>query len=438
VLDVLLGAEVADAKWKYTKAHAGTKRTALAELITKLSPVQKVVLHAVQRGTDVPIQKLYDRIQIIPRGTAHAAAVPRAAHLSGELQDRPTRLQDHPGQEARNLPDGQAWRIAVANPFLEAALAWAARGFRVFPLQENGAKPAWAGWPDTATTNPDTIRAWWDGTQHNVGICTTGLLVIDIDVKGGRSGMASWQALHGEWDTLTVRTRSGGYHLYYAGADVALSVGALGEGLDVRSHNGYVVAPGSLIDGKGYEIVIDQPLAQAPPQIVARCRPPGVRAENADIALVDLDTPAAVQAAQGARGAHTWGCCRESAATPPTAWPARSGISECPSITADRPDGGVGRPVQPAHAAGRPGRQGGQRLPVRPERPWLAAPCHPVRRGPDPRGAPSRAACGLQRPLGQRAGPGRPDAPPARPERLPAARAASRPCSPPAASARAS
>jgi len=186
----------------------------------------------------------------------------------------------------------------MSNPFLDAALYWAGRGFRVFPLVENSQKPAYEGWPDWATTDAAQIRALWEGSKYNVGICTTGMLVVDIDVKKDRAGLASWAALHGEWDTLTVKTRSGGFHLYYTGADVGLSAGALGQGLDIRSHNGYVVAPGSLIDGKGYEIALDLPLAPAPPHIVARCKPPGMRAEAADVPLVDLDTPAAIQAAQ--------------------------------------------------------------------------------------------------------------------------------------------
>lgn len=182
----------------------------------------------------------------------------------------------------------------------EAALALAARGLRVFPLLPNSHKPAWEGWTDFATTEPERIKAWWNGNDYNIGVCTTGLLVVDIDAKPdkvtgvARRGPESWAALGHGYDTFCVRTRSGGYHLYYSGADVAINQGALGEGLDIRSHNGYVVAPGSLIDGRGYEIVIDGPMQPAPPDIVARCKPPGERSVNAQIAVVDLDTPAAV------------------------------------------------------------------------------------------------------------------------------------------------
>lgn len=180
---------------------------------------------------------------------------------------------------------------------LEAALAWAERGFRVFPLRENGTKPIWEGWTETATTEPTTIRAWWEGSDYNIGVCTTGLLVVDIDVKQGRPGMASWMQVHGGFDTLTVRTRSGGYHLYYWGADVAINQGALGEGLDIRSHHGYVVAPGSVVDGAGYSVELDLPMERAPQHIVARCKPPGHRAEHAAFTLVEHDTPTAIRMA---------------------------------------------------------------------------------------------------------------------------------------------
>lgn len=183
------------------------------------------------------------------------------------------------------------------NEKMEAALRLASRyGFRVFPLRENGTTPIWEGWPETATADEATIRAWWSGANWNIGICSTGLLIVDVDTKKGRAGLASWAAL-GAPDTLTVRTKSGGFHHYYWGADVALSQGALGEGLDIRSHNGYVVAPGSTVDGARYEVVRDVPMLRAPQHIVAMCKPPGQRAESAAVALVELDTFAAVQAA---------------------------------------------------------------------------------------------------------------------------------------------
>ena len=182
---------------------------------------------------------------------------------------------------------------------LDAALAWAARGFRVFPLPPNGKRPSadWKGWPEYATTDPERIRAWFDGTDCNIGSVTTGAFVPDLDMKDGKNGVAAWIELHGGFDTLTVRTPSGGYHLYYSGADVANSASEIADGVDIRSHNGFTLAPGSTIDGVPYEIILDQPVLPAPPGLVARCKPPGVRTENSLVPLVDLDTDAAILAA---------------------------------------------------------------------------------------------------------------------------------------------
>lgn len=195
----------------------------------------------------------------------------------------------------------------MQNDKMQAALAWAARGFRVFPCfpdepgkpgnDKRAKEPVWKGWTDWASRDPEQIKAWWTGCDYNVGVLTDGLLVVDIDTKQGRLGMASWMALHGGFDTLTIRTPSGGFHLYYGGANVGLSQNELGEGLDVRSYHGYVLAPGSTVEGRPYTVEIDAPLEHAPPHIVARCKPPGQRAENAGTMLVELDTPAAIRMA---------------------------------------------------------------------------------------------------------------------------------------------
>lgn len=145
----------------------------------------------------------------------------------------------------------------------EKALSLAARGFAVFPLQPNSKRPL----PDSrgfkdATTNDFEIEAWW--TEHpgaNIGLypdaCRPRLLIVDVDIKKGGAETASRLTAEGLLvPTRQVITPSGGWHLYYALPDgsppVASSVEKLGPGVDVRSHGGYVVAPGSIINGKEY------------------------------------------------------------------------------------------------------------------------------------------------------------------------------------------
>jgi hypothetical protein len=205
---------------------------------------------------------------------------------------------------ALNVIDQESEIGAAVMSLRDAALAWAARGFRVFPLQPNGRRPTHEGWHEWASNDPATVAGWWNGSPDaNIGVLTTGLLVADLDCKEGRRGLDTWMSLHGGFDTLTVRTPSGGLHLYYSGAEVANSQGehgGLGPGLDVRGHHGYVIAPGSVVDGRAYRIEIDRPMAPAPRSIVALCRPPGFRAENASVALVAADNPQAIALATDA------------------------------------------------------------------------------------------------------------------------------------------
>jgi hypothetical protein len=184
---------------------------------------------------------------------------------------------------------------------LTAALAWAARGFRVFPVLPGAKDPAVAGWLDTATTNPAEITAWWKdpltgwSQPFNIGVLTNDMIVVDVDDKNGKDGTRSLIELDLPLDTLIVRTPTGGRHVYYTGPNKSLSVNRLGEGLDIRSFHGYVLAPGSSTPAGDYTIDTDLPLLQAPDFLVARLDEP--RERRSAVALVDLDHPAALSRA---------------------------------------------------------------------------------------------------------------------------------------------
>lgn len=189
---------------------------------------------------------------------------------------------------------------------LKAALEWAARGFRVFPLVENGKEPiSQVSPPRDATTDPTIIAAWWRDPvtgferEHNIGCLTNDYIVADVDVKDGKPGLHTFEAYGGSWDSLVVETPTGGYHVYYHGPDSSMSFpGAGAGGLDIRSHNGYVVAPGSVINGVAYRVVRDAHMAWVPPTIEAHLRAPMTRAER-DWS-VELDT------ASGIANATAW------------------------------------------------------------------------------------------------------------------------------------
>ena len=54
-----------------------------------------------------------------------------------------------------------AARASAPKTKLEHALEHAARSWRVFPLQANSKVPAFDNGHLSATTDPETIRAWW-------------------------------------------------------------------------------------------------------------------------------------------------------------------------------------------------------------------------------------------------------------------------------------
>lgn len=180
---------------------------------------------------------------------------------------------------------------------LDYALAWAARGFKVFPLQEGSKLPYGGGsWLDIATDDPGSIRELWTRRPRaNIGVSTTGFIVVDVDVKNGKQGEANLLLSGLPLDTLTVRTPSGGYHLYYdaLGERRTSGVDVLGDGLDVRAHHGYVIAPGSTLPAGGYTEEGSYPVKAAPATLLAALGRPKDRDATQDPA-VELDAPEAL------------------------------------------------------------------------------------------------------------------------------------------------
>jgi len=161
---------------------------------------------------------------------------------------------------------------------IDLALHYAKLGWPVFPLAAGGKVPAIAkangghGFLD-ATTNVDCIERWWkDYPDANVGIATgRWLLVIDVDPRKTQEWLESLHTLALP-QTLTVRTWSGGWHLYFSMPAVpGITIGAnLLPGIDWRGNGGYVVSAGSVVEGRLYEIAKNLPIAQAPDSLLKR------------------------------------------------------------------------------------------------------------------------------------------------------------------------
>lgn len=100
-----------------------------------------------------------------------------------------------------------------------------------------------------------------DCLHNNIGVATGGgLVVLDIDVKNSRRGMASLWGLISQGFPLrgryVVRTPTGGLHIYLPDSGVYIPNGTNRlPGIDVRGHHGYVVGAGSVIGDRAYEEV---------------------------------------------------------------------------------------------------------------------------------------------------------------------------------------
>lgn len=153
---------------------------------------------------------------------------------------------------------------------LNTALELASIGFHIFPLRENSKLPLISDFPNKATRDPEVIKDWWIDPimeleqNYNIGISTSrfgeneALIVIDVDNKKDKKGDESLELLDmlgkESPETFTQVTPTGGKHLVYRHS-IALKQGVnvLGNGLDIRSKGGYIVASGSTLNGENYD-----------------------------------------------------------------------------------------------------------------------------------------------------------------------------------------
>ncbi len=140
---------------------------------------------------------------------------------------------------------------------------YASDGIDVFPCDANGKSPLTKHGYKDASSNANDVERWWKAyPDANIGMPTgrrNNLVIVDVDIKGGAKGFESLSQLMSEgvvFDTKTVKTPSGGYHYYYTypeGFDRVKNKVNVRPGIDIRADGGYVVAPGSSIDGNNYE-----------------------------------------------------------------------------------------------------------------------------------------------------------------------------------------
>lgn len=145
------------------------------------------------------------------------------------------------------------------NGLLQAALEYAKMGYAVFPCVPNGKQPLGSlvshGCKD-ATTDEDQICEWWEAAPDaNIGLSTSGLVVVDIDGeknewlqdKKVRSSLA---------DGAASKTPRGGRHYLFRqteGKEFRNTASKIAPNVDTRADGGYILAPPSVVDGKPYQ-----------------------------------------------------------------------------------------------------------------------------------------------------------------------------------------
>ena len=182
---------------------------------------------------------------------------------------------------------------------LDAALSYSVIGWPIFPCGPDK-KPLVKDWPHVATTDRDTIIAWWrkwPTAQVSVDCDRAGLAVVDLDLsdeKDGISALAAFLGTEPHGCQLIATTPRGGRHLVYArpiGSMIRNGVDVLGEktGVDVRASGGYIVLPSPVSPGREWRVgdpydvdELGKPCDLVePPDVMMQIMRPRSAAENA-------------------------------------------------------------------------------------------------------------------------------------------------------------
>jgi hypothetical protein len=174
---------------------------------------------------------------------------------------------------------------------LDAALAYAEKGFSVIPVQSD--KKPYVKWEpfQKRKADPEEIKGWW--TEHPtamIGIVTgsiSGISVIDIDEHQGQEEIQRYIP-----DSLlipTAQTPRGGQHLYFSTPTPPIANNTrIIPGCDFRGEGGYIISPPSMNGtGKPYSWLPGLSLAEvdlpALPEpyilLINKCMKGGLRGE---------------------------------------------------------------------------------------------------------------------------------------------------------------
>ena len=164
----------------------------------------------------------------------------------------------------------------MKSKFLDHAIEYVERGWKVFPLAERGKIPLTSHGLLDASADPNVIKAWWKKwPSANIGVPTGpgSFDALDVDGEQGQKTLAAivessakgW-AHSGPWQ----ETSAGGAHFFFAGGGLPTTARRI-PGIDTRGKGGYVViAPSIHPSGFIYRTVdLHLPLGPCPTWLLA-------------------------------------------------------------------------------------------------------------------------------------------------------------------------
>jgi hypothetical protein len=204
------------------------------------------------------------------------------------------------------------------------ALAYAAMGWRVYPVERGGKRPLFTGWLRDATTDPALIARWWrrDARAPNLGVVAGERFdVVDIEAEHVAAFREAADA-RGLVATPLARSGGGGLHLYVLPLGLGTRRLTLhGVHIGELKGSGGVLVPPSVTSGvyAWLRAPSDVPVAEAPawlrdladgprhggPRLVGRLSPSRAVALVAGLHRVVAEAP------EGERNAVLfWAACR--------------------------------------------------------------------------------------------------------------------------------
>jgi len=151
-----------------------------------------------------------------------------------------------------NLNQNKPFGLSDMNPlFLDQRL-------NIIPIHKNSKRPT-ENWKKFQTENYQRSKlASHKGNYAIVcGKVSDGLIIIDFDDP------KLYDAFFSKKPTLTIRTPSGGYHMYYISKEVPQKEQKFeGWSIDIQGEGSYALIPPSIIDNVFYEIINEYPIAE--------------------------------------------------------------------------------------------------------------------------------------------------------------------------------